>query len=88
MSFQDIQPAHDGALVIRGSPSIQFPTPLGIRCKLEWLIQPTVLLERRLHIVVAVNEEGFLCIRRNHAISRQLCTERRERRFATEGTGD
>ena len=58
--LDDVQPAHDRTLVIRRSSTVQFARALGIWCELERLMEPSILFERRLDIVVTVHQERFL----------------------------
>lgn len=60
MRLQHVEPAHHRSLVIGRASSVELPRALRVAGELEGRVEPPVLLERGLDIVVAVNKEGFL----------------------------
>lgn len=58
--LKHVEPAHDGSLVVGRSASVEAARAVRVGSKLEWLVVPSVLLERRLNIVVTIDEEVLL----------------------------
>lgn len=62
MRLHHVQPAHDRSLVIRRPTTVQLSGAVGVRGELEGRVEPAVLLQCGLDIVVTVDEQGFLIV--------------------------
>jgi hypothetical protein len=59
--LQHVEPAHHRSLVIGRASPVELPRALRVAGELEGRVEPPVLLERGLDVVVAIDKEGFLC---------------------------
>jgi hypothetical protein len=60
MSLQDIEPSEHWTLVVRGASTVKPTRALGVWSQLEGWVQPSILLEGWLYIVMSVDQERFL----------------------------
>lgn len=60
VSLEDVQPSHHWSLVVGRATAVEATRSTGVRSEGEWLVVPSVLLERRLNVVVSVKKYVLL----------------------------